>query len=133
MDSGANAGVIKELNTILVRKALKTARRATRQQLAEATGLSSMTVGTVLGALAQNGVALEAELLSSQGGRPARRYRFNENRAQALVLFPHEEGGRDILHLRVANLFGECIHSEDKEIGDPLPRLVRAFHRSGHL
>jgi hypothetical protein len=118
MDSGANSGVIKELNAILVRKALKTARRATRQQLAEATGLSSMTVGTVLCALARNGEALEAELLSSQGGRPARQYRFNENHAQALILFPHEEAGRDILHLRVANLFGECLHAEDKEIGD---------------
>jgi hypothetical protein len=75
-----------------------------------------MTVGTVLGALAQSGEAIEAELLSPQGGRPARRYRFNENRAQALALFPHEEGGRDILHLRVANLFGECIHAEDSEI-----------------
>lgn len=118
MDSGANAGVIKELNTVLVRRAIKTARRATKQELAEATGLSSMTVGTVLSALARNGEVLEAELQSSQGGRPARQYRFNENRAEVLVLFPHEEDGRDILHLRVANLYGECVRSEDREIGD---------------
>jgi hypothetical protein len=118
MDSRMNSGVLRGLNAILVRKALKTARRATRQQLAEATGLSSMTVGTVLSSLERSGEAIEAGLLSPQGGRPARQYRFNENHAYALILFPHEEGERDILHLRVANLFGECVSSEDREIGE---------------
>lgn len=118
MDSGAALGGIKEINALLVRKALKARRQATKQQLAADTGLSSMTVGTVLQSLELNGEALEAELLSSQGGRPARQFRFNENHAQALILFTHEHQGRDILHMRVANLFGECLFARDEPLAD---------------
>ncbi|WP_233567679.1 hypothetical protein [Cohnella faecalis] len=58
---GGNAIVIKEVNVNFVRKALKTQRRATKQQLAQATGLSIVTVGTVLRLFAAGG--------RSSGGR----------------------------------------------------------------
>ncbi|WP_233567681.1 hypothetical protein [Cohnella faecalis] len=68
---GGNAIVIKEVNVNFVRKALKTQGRATKQQLAQATGLSIVTVGTVLRLLLLEGEVLEGEPISSSGGRPA--------------------------------------------------------------
>jgi predicted NBD/HSP70 family sugar kinase len=109
MALSANALVMKEININLVRKTLKGKGEATKHQIAEATGLSTVTIGTILQKLVDDNIAIEVGFAASTGGRPAQSFRFNENHSHALVLFTHEQDGQDRLHVRVANLNGVCI------------------------
>lgn len=113
MSVSANALVMKEININLVRHTLKLKQEATKQQIAEATGLSTVTVATILQKLIEENVVFDVGQVASMGGRPAQLFRFNENHAHVLALFTHERDGMDMLHLRVANLNGTCIYQVD--------------------
>jgi hypothetical protein len=124
MSISANALVMKEININLVRRTLKALKQATKHQIAEATGLSTVTVATLLQELVEHHEAFEAGFAASIGGRPARLFRFNENHAHVLILFTHEREGLDMLHARVVNLFGIALYERDT----PLAAIdLRAF------
>ena len=106
-----NALVMKQVNINLVRSVLKSREKATKQQIAKATGLSFVTVGTVLQELIQQHEVIEAELSASEGGRPAQQYRYNADYALALIVFPYETAGQIHLHTDVVNLLGRSVHS----------------------
>lgn len=118
MNLSGNALVMKEININLVRRTLKAHRQATKHQIAEATGLSTVTIGTILQKLVEEQIVFEGDLVASMGGRPAQQFRFNEHHAHVLVLFTHEQNGRDILHIRVADLFGTSLYEHDVELTD---------------
>ncbi len=117
-----NVLLLKEANTNIIRKALKQQQLATAQQLAEATGLTSVTVNTILQQLVRDGEVFEAEKIPSRGGRPAQSYRFNNNFAHAAVIFAHESGSDDTVFYRAADLTGNPVFSEQKA----LPQIQRA-------
>ncbi len=111
-----NSLVIKEVNINLVRKVLKQKGQATKQQIAQATGLSTVTVNTVLIKLMQQNEAYEIELSSSIGGRRAHQFKYNSNHALALILFPYENKGEIIVHSTVINLSGECVEENTSKV-----------------
>ena len=113
MSSSANALVMREINVKLVRRALRRKGQATKQQIAEATGLSTVTVATVLQKLIEENAAFDDGFVASMGGRPAQLFRFNENHSHVLVLFTYEQDGADMLHVRVANLNGVPVYAVD--------------------
>ena len=110
---------MKEINIHLVRRTLKEMREATKQQIAEATGLSTVTVATILHQLIEESRVIDAGFIASAGGRPAQRFRFNENHSHVLVLFTHERDGQDVLYVRVANLNGAAVY----EVETPLAEI----------
>lgn len=116
--SGANALVLKDFNTRLIRQALKNARTATVRDLSAITGLSLMTVSTIVQNLVASGTARETALIPSSGGRPSRLYRFDETQSLVMVLYFHEEQSRNIVSIRVADLYGAVIDSEDYPLGE---------------
>ncbi|QPC80614.1 ROK family protein [Phototrophicus methaneseepsis] len=118
MSVSGNALIMKEININLVRRALKATKRATKHQIAQATGLSTVTVATILQELADNHEVFEDGFAASSGGRPAQCFCFNENHAHTLILFTHEQDSLDMLYLRIANLFGECIYEQDTPLPD---------------
>jgi hypothetical protein len=115
-DISGNALVIKEININLVRKTLKAKGLATKQQIAKETGLSLVTVGTVLQHLIHQKEVFESELSPSNGGRPAQQYRFNDNFAHVLIVFPYEADGRIIIRSTIVNLSGQCIYETDTAV-----------------
>lgn len=118
MTLSGNALIMREVNTQLVRRSLKDRKQATKQQIAEDTGLSIVTVATIVQQLLDSHEILKVEQAPSTGGRPAQQFRFNEDFAHILVLFTHEHEGKDLLHIRVANLYGECISTGDVVLED---------------
>lgn len=108
-----NSLVIKEVNINLVRIALKELGQTTKQQIASATGLSTVTVGTVLQQLISQNEAFEVELSSSSGGRPAHQFKYNADYAHALILFPVEANGVIKIHSVIVNLLREIIYKKD--------------------
>ena len=113
MNISGNSILLREVNTNLVRKVMKLKRLATKQQVSEATGLSIVTVSTIIQQLVESNEVFEVDQAPSSGGRPASQFSFNENFSQVLVLFTHEQAGKDILHICVANLYGECVKTQN--------------------
>lgn len=113
MDQMGNSNLLRTLNTHAVRQALKAEGLATKARLAQLTGLSTVTVNTALEQLTQAGEAALDALVPSNGGRPARRYRFCADHRAVLALYIRERR----LHIQVADLYGTCLHQEEEGLG----------------
>lgn len=107
---------LRRHNLQKVRQALRSLKKATKPQLAESTGLSVMTVNTLVKILQERG---ELELMedflpsaSEDGGRPARQYRYLSDRILALTLCFYEEDGANRMEVSVENLVGDTVFSE---------------------
>jgi predicted transcriptional regulator len=118
MKLSGNALMMREVNINLVRKSMKAKKQATKQQIAEATGLSTVTVATIIQLLVEANEIMEVDQVPSNGGRPAHQFRFNENFAHILALYTREQNDQDLLHIRVADLFGECVKTQDVVLED---------------
>lgn len=113
---GGNALVIREVNINLVRQVLKERSQATKRQIAEISGLSIVTVGTVLQILAEQNEVTEGELVSSSGGRPAQQYIYNDEYALALILFTHEEQDIIYIHRTIVTLAGRKLFEDNTAV-----------------
>jgi hypothetical protein len=113
MIQGSNPLQLKEYNLRVVRQALKSLQSATRQQVAAASGLSTVTVATLLQSLVDGNEAIVGDSIPSQGGRPSVLYHFNAAHSLVLVLFTRENQGQDTLYFRVADLYGSIVDSRE--------------------
>ena len=107
---------VRNHNLQKIRGALWSMRQATKPQLSEHTGLSVMTVNTLVKILQEHGeVELMEDFLpsaSEEGGRPARQYRYLADRLLALTLCFYEEYGENRMESNVENLLGDNVFSE---------------------
>ncbi|MDD3430148.1 MAG: ROK family protein [Oscillospiraceae bacterium] len=110
-----NALTMKEVNRGLVQNALQSLKRATKKQLAQHTGLSVVTVNSVLKQLILQKEVFEEHTVPSAGGRPAQLYCYNPNNRYIAVLFGHMLNTYCTLELRVYNLFKECVFAASEE------------------
>ncbi len=125
--SGSSALDMKDMNIRLILATLKKSGRSKSRDLSFATGLSMVTVNSLLQTLVALGAVRFGDLVPSSGGRPAREYVFNERRALALVLFTREASGINTLCVRVADLYGTVVYALDSPLGEPsLEKFERA-------
>jgi predicted NBD/HSP70 family sugar kinase len=110
----ANTMLMREINLHMLRKMMKLHNFATKPQLAELTGLSVVTVNSLIKTLLENGEVFEDETVPSNGGRPAVTYRLNSEYALTLVIYMHEVEGKDTAFISIDNLLGKSIESEKK-------------------
>lgn len=113
-----NSLIMKKINTNIVRNALKAERISTKQRLSELTGLSAVTVGSILQQLTSTHEVYEDELIPSNGGRPSHGFCYNSEYSHVLVIYAHEYHGQDKIYVCVANLIGDCIHKESTNAED---------------
>ncbi|MEW4369816.1 ROK family protein [Paenibacillus kandeliae] len=100
----ANANLMKEINLNNVRQVMKRIETATKPQLASLTGLSVVTVNSLIRELSERGEIVADETVPSNGGRPALTYRYNYDFSLALVICMKEEQGSLLLSAVVINL-----------------------------
>lgn len=106
--------LIKDMNLNKIRTALKDIGKATKPQLAEKTGLSVVTVNSLVNTLIDQGEIIPDVTLDSEGGRPAASFRFNSNFRLVLVIYMHEYMGKDTAFYCVVNLRGEVIERSEQ-------------------
>lgn len=109
MDAVTNPLQMKEMNTRMIKMILKQEKQATKQRLAEISGLSTVTIGNILNQLVQDQEVYEMELLPSSGGRPAHQFCFNKDYSHALIAYMWIKEGKEIIKLQVINLFNEIV------------------------
>jgi len=108
-----NAKLMKEINLDIVRRVMKENKRATKPQLAKLTGLSVVTINSLVEILLRNGEIFADELEASNGGRPATAYCFNEQYSLALTIYLSECKLKDLIHVVVVDLYGEAVESRE--------------------
>lgn len=109
MESINKPELVKEHNLQLLRETLFQVRQATRQQLSVLTGISTVTLGSLLQELMQQNTVYEAEAEQPKTGRPAHIYCFNGNVRYALLLYARPTGRDSRLAAAVVNLYGETV------------------------
>lgn len=100
---------LRNKNLELLRSSLKRVQQATKPQLAEYTGLSVVTVNSLLQELLLNKEAISAEEAASSGGRRAQTYSFNAKHRLALIVYMHEKAGHDTMFISVDDLLGNTL------------------------
>ncbi len=98
--------LIRAENMTRLRRTLRALGSATKPALAQKTGLSVVTVGTLMNAMVESG---EAELTRDNemnGGRPAAIYRYNADHLRTLSAAVRHEGGRELAQLEVRDALG---------------------------
>lgn len=108
-----NVNFMKQINLDTVRKVIKENKKATKPHLANQTGLSVVTINSLVDVLLRNGEIFVDELEVSSGGRPAAIYSFNEEYSMALVIYTTEYEMKDLTHVAVVNLYGEVIEANE--------------------
>ncbi|GAB6090598.1 ROK family transcriptional regulator [Spirochaeta dissipatitropha] len=126
-NSGASTLLIKDMNTISVLNALYDAQEANIKELAEICSLSVVTVSTIIKQLLKDGRVTKGNLAPSEGGRPSQRYVFNRSHKLGLVLFTRELKGIDSVCLRLFDLYGTSLKSEDYTMPDIDPDKIEAL------
>lgn len=108
-----NTLLMKEVNRNLIRENLKTLRKATKQELSHKTGLSVVTVNSILTDLVKAGEVQEGEMIPSNGGRPSLLYCYNVNFSYGIVIYGHQKDNRNCIQMAVVNLAGEIVYKEE--------------------
>lgn len=110
---------VKRMNQEIVRQALKTMQQGTKSMIAQATGLSVATCGSILNELLNSGEIMELGLEQSSGGRPAMLYQYNQNFSYIACMIVRAGVKAHSLTYTIANLTGETImegHQEHERI-----------------
>ena len=111
---GADAKLMKELNKRQLRRILRQCKEATKPELADRTGLSVVTINSLLEDFLKTGEVVQSGLAPSGGGRPSARYRYRPDYRYAVLLYGHQSEGRNLMHLAVVNLMGECVWRKEE-------------------
>ncbi|MGN0995517.1 MAG: hypothetical protein ACI4PG_01270 [Candidatus Ventricola sp.] len=101
-----------------LRQALTSARRATRAQLARATGLSAMTVGKLLGEMELRGEVSQDGFSRALSGRPSIVASYCGDYAHFATVSVEQQEGQSAFVMSVFNLFGERVYSEQMRLGE---------------
>ncbi|MEJ8304324.1 ROK family protein [Saccharibacillus sacchari] len=107
---------VKKMNEELVRQALRHAEYGTKSSIAQATGLSIATCGTLLKEMLASGEALEDEPEASSGGRRARRFAYNADYSYIACIGAVFEQGRPRLMYAIADSAGKVIERRSREV-----------------
>lgn len=113
-----NPSLMKEIHLNQLRRTMKAVKRVSKPQLAELTGLSVVTVNSLVKILLESGEIREDAVLPSGGGRPPLTYRFNADYSLALTVYMYEESGIDTVFISVDNLHGEQMKTKKQRLED---------------
>jgi len=106
---------LRSQNLELLRSCLKQVQQATKPQLSEYTGLSVVTVNSLLQELLLNKEVLATETAESSGGRRAQTYSFNARYRLALIVYMHEKAGADTMFISVNDLLGNTVEFSEMQ------------------
>lgn len=106
-----NTHSIKEKHLADLRQALLELNEATKPQLASHTGLSVVTINSLITTLLESNEIIQQNRTITNGGRPAAVYSLNANFKMALIFATIEKQGADFISASVINLRGEIVES----------------------
>lgn len=85
----SNTLQVKEANRRLLRQIFWEREHATKTELAAASGLSVVTVNSIIRGMVSDGEVEELGQIPSEGGRPSMQYRYRNERRQAALVYAY--------------------------------------------
>ncbi len=113
-NTGGHALVVQEVNTTLIEDTLQQHMIATKHELARLTGLSLMTVSSILQQLEETGEVLQGNLIPSAGGRPSRQYRYNPEASSVITVYTAAKDSGASAAVCVADAFDEIVYTAEQ-------------------
>ena len=107
----AKAENLKRKNIKLIRDKMQIYGKMTKPELANNTGLSLMTVNTVVAKLCESGELIEQGHAPSGGGRPSALYEYNYDYMHIALVIAYQDGKKNQILYQVADLSGKIIQS----------------------
>lgn len=104
---------VRQINSDTVLSLLRRREHASVAELAKETELSVATCATVIAELVKEGCAIELDERVTEGGRPARRFRYNPDHSLLAIMLFKVIGGRGGMSCKVVNAAGDI--KEEKE------------------
>ncbi|MGI6093901.1 MAG: ROK family transcriptional regulator [Lachnospiraceae bacterium] len=117
--------MLKQKNKELVISAFREMGQATRNDIAQLTGLSISTCGNIIRELVESGELTLGDMTPSQGGRPSKTYIFDANTSLALAISLVSNGNFNQVELATVNLQGAVLAKESYI--QPLKQLTFDF------
>lgn len=101
---------------VCLRRTLRRLGSATKPALAQQTGLSVVTVGTLMNALVESGEAELTRESEMNGGRPAAVYRYNADHIRTLAAAVRHENGAELAQVEVRDALGRTLWRREKAV-----------------
>ncbi len=118
-------------STEKIKRILLQGESITKPELSKATGLTSATCGYILNDLFEKGEIVEEKFRTSNGGRPARSYRYNAAKHQFLCLYALSENGIQTIRFRIFDALGNILaKGETREKVIDQKSLCRVIRRN---
>ena len=114
----ANPLSMKHWNMNQIRRILLGKDKMTIPELSKISGLSAVTLHSLMGQLIETGEIVEDETLPSRGGRPAVAYRYRKDYRYSLCISMMTRNGEDTLYVEVSNLFKETVSGRELLVKD---------------
>ena len=105
--------MIRQRNRELIQRTLFQHKRMFASDLVKETGISMVTINSLLKELMESGNIYEGELVQRDIGRPAIEYHFNDNYSHALLLAILEKNGQLILKAECVDLDGTVLAKDE--------------------
>lgn len=113
-------GILKQGNLSLIRGVMKEMGTATRAEIAEATGISSTTVRSLLCEMMESGEIESVGYDDSSGGRKAERYRVRRESCWGAVFCITDNQ----VYSLVVDVCGEIVEKNKLETGDGIQQTI---------
>ncbi|MDH6363770.1 hypothetical protein M2139_000607 [Enterococcus sp. PF1-24] len=117
--------IIRQNNLLLVQQQFFQAGKLFASDLVKKTGISMVTIQSLLKELLEKQIIFEGEIIQREMGRPAVAYHFNYEKEQNLLLCIREKQGQLIIESLVTNLAGKIAAKEIIDFSQiSLPRFL---------
>lgn len=105
--SEIQSNTTRRINMWKLRHVLMDRQKATKPVLAQITGLSVVTVNTLISRMLEWGEVMEEGTVPSNGGRPCVQYAYHYGFRKAVIVCAHQERGKTVLRTFVTDLGGK--------------------------
>ena len=126
-----NTSIMRNFNAHQVRRRLLSGKSATKASLAADTGLSTMTVGTIITQMEKASEVYALDVVPSNGGRPSVRYIYNRFYALGMIVYGYQKNSRNYFRLKILDMFGDEMVSQEKYIDDVTLEVLELFIDEG--
>lgn len=108
---------VKEANRRILRRIFFEQEIATKAELAQRSGLSVVTVNSLIQDMLIDREVEEYGLVPSEGGRPSMRYRYRYERRKAAIVYAYAYGGENAIRIRtyVIDLAGKKLWEQTRD------------------
>ena len=110
----ADSRLMKKINQKMLREILQKYQSMTKPKLAAATGLSVVTVNTLIKELMRRQEVIEDGVIPSEGGRPSKQYRYNYEFCYAAVVYSYQKQEGNFFACLVLDLSGKRVWRKEQ-------------------